>query len=639
MPNILTKRSLTPLGWAGIALLGSGLVLALLGIANLGFASYFPLVGLWCSVALFVCACGVLRTAGVTLDFFHRAVLVAFWAAAVLYAFWALNRRTFLYAWDYVNYILKQYQVEAAFSASPQEGFAAVFGSFSEDYTNFISLFTEFPFCLTARTGDSYAFAQVFCIVPALLVVLAGTVVKVGQMLKVRHRFYFFLIGLSWAFTYPFLRMSAMLAQPDWLGLVFAFAILLLTLDYRFDRLEPARFVLIFFSTAAIILTRRRDLYFVVGYYAAYALLVFCSSVRLAKQGEKTAAFRRVRNILVFGAVCLIAMVLLLWPMVSKILSFDYAGRYAYYNVGGMAEEIRYHLMRVGLLNFLLIALGLGFCRKKKLPALPCLAGCEILISMVLFTRVQNTGSHQMLLFVPGWILLFLVGAAALAEGIERRKALKLGYWGFTIAFAVSVRCSPLTVLALPDFVLDHLSLPSTEYFTKMDKLVYDRKDAGQIQALTDWLDEALAPGETAYMIPNDMLYNPDHFKYCDLPDLRLTGKLSDPFSIPGTHTFPMQFFEAKFVLTADPFPQTYVFEGELSHVFNEKFLAVRDQYFEPVTQFDMGNGTTFTIWRRSVAPTREEIEYYLAAFAAQDAQYPELFSQAAESWMAAHGL
>ena len=85
MPNILTKRPLTPLGWAGIALLGSGLVLALLGIANLGFASYFPLVGLWCSVALFVCARGVLRTAGVTLDFFHRAVLVAFWAAAVLY--------------------------------------------------------------------------------------------------------------------------------------------------------------------------------------------------------------------------------------------------------------------------------------------------------------------------------------------------------------------------------------------------------------------------------------------------------------------------------------------------------------------------------------------------------------------------
>ena len=639
MPNQISNRSFTPLGRAGIALAGSGLILLLLGVFNIGFASYFPLVGLWCSCLLLFGAFLVLRVSGTELDFFHCAVLVGFWAAAVLYVYWALGRRTFLYAWDYVNYILKQYSVEAAFASSPHEGFAAVFGSFAEDYTNFISLFTEFPFCLTARTGDSYAFAQVFCIVPSLLVLLAGVVIKVGQMLQVKHRFYFFLIGLSWAFTYPFLRMSAMLAQPDWLGLVFAFAIFLLTLDYRFERPEPVRFVLIFLSTAAIILTRRWYLYFVVGYYFAYALLVIFSSVRLAKQGEKQTAFRRVRNLILFGVVCLIAMLLLLWPMVSKILSFDYAGRYSYYNVGGMAEELRYHLLRVGLLNFILIGLGLVFCRKKKLPALPCLAGCELLVSMVLFTRVQNSGSHQMLLFVPSWILLFLVGAAALAEGINRHKALKLSYWGFTIAFAVSVRCSPLTVMALPDLVLDHLSLPSTEYFTTMDRLVYDRKDAGQIRAIAGWLDENLAPGETAYMIPNDMLYNPDHFRYCDLPELQLTGKLTDSFSIPGTHNFPMQFFTSKYVITADPFPQTYVFEGELSHLFNAHFLAAKDPYFRQVTSFDMGNGTTFTVWQRTAAPTREEIESYLQVFADQDAQYPEMFSELAEQWMAAHGL
>ena len=193
--------------------------------------------------------------------------------------------------------------------------------------------------------------------------------------------------------------------------------------------------------------------------------------------------------------------------------------------------------------------------------------------------------------------------------------------------------------MALPNFVLDHLSLSSTEYFTTMDKLTYDRKDADQIEALADWLDENLSDGETAYMIPNDMLYNPDHFKYCDLPEIRLSGKLSDSFSVPGTHNFPMQFFEAKYVITADPFPQTYVFEGELSHVFNEKFLAVRKQYFEQVKRFDMGNGTVFTVWKRTTEPTREEIEYYLRAFVAEDAQYPEMFSEVAEQWMANHGL
>ena len=61
-------------------------------------------------------------------------------------------------------------------AAGPAAGFAYVFGSFAEDYTNFITLFTEFPFCLTARTGDSYAFSQVFCVLPSLMVLLAGVV-------------------------------------------------------------------------------------------------------------------------------------------------------------------------------------------------------------------------------------------------------------------------------------------------------------------------------------------------------------------------------------------------------------------------------------------------------------------------------
>ena len=64
-----------------------------------------------------------------------------------------------------------------------------------------------------------------------------------------------------------------------------------------------------------------------------------------------------------------------------------------------------------------------------------------------------------------------------------------------------------------------------------------------------------------------------------------------------------------------------------------------RDEYFEQEATFDMGNGTTFTIWRRTVAPTRAEVEYYLSAFKEEDAQYPEMFSEIAESWLAARGL
>lgn len=639
MSGIVSRLSVLGKVWLGLAT--GAMALIIFCLAAPGSSLFFPLVSLWCNAALFALALLVLRRAGMELDLFHKAVLVGLWAAAVLYFYWTLGSRTFLYHWDYVNYILKQYNAEAAFAQSTGAGFRFLLDSITEDYTNFITLFTEFPFCLSGKTGDDYAFCQVFSVLPSLLVLLAGLTVKVGRMLRVKNRFWYFLIGFSWCATFPFVRMSAVLGQPDWFGLIFAFMLMLLTLDYRFDRIDLPRYLLIFAATAGIILTRRWYLYFVVGYCFAYVLLLVVSSVRPVKDGQPSRAVHRMVRLVAFGLCAAGAMVLLLLPMVRKILSFDYAGRYSYYNFGGITLELAAQTLRIGLLNFILIGMGLWFAAKRRLPALPCLAGAELLVSLVLFTRVQNTGSHQMLLFVPGWLLLFLVGSAALADGLKKHTAVKLCYWGFTMVFAVSVRCSPLTTVALPGFVVDHFSLKAVSEFVRLDKLTYDRTDAAQIQRVDDWIDAHCdaEKGEFAYMIPHDMLYNSDIFQYAALPDIQLQGKLSAGISIPGTHEFPVRFFEAKYVLTAEPLPQTFVSGGELSGRWNALFCAARDAHFTQAASFDMGNGTVFTVWERTEPADRAEVEYYLDAFAQEDVLYPEMFSQVAEAWLAGHGL
>ena len=639
MSGIVSRLSVLGKVWLGLA--AGAMALIIFCLAASGSSLFFPLVSLWCNAALFALALLVLRRAGVELDLFHKAVLVGLWAAAVLYFYWTLGSRTFLYHWDYVNYILKQYHAEAAFAQNTGAGFRFLLDSITEDYTNFITLFTEFPFCLSGKTGDDYAFCQVFSVLPSLLVLLAGLTVKVGRMLRVKNRFWYFLIGFSWCATFPFVRMSAVLGQPDWFGLIFAFMLMLLTLDYRFDGIDLPRYLLIFAATAGIILTRRWYLYFVVGYCFAYVLLLAVSSIRLAKDGQPSRAVHRMVRLVVFGLCAAGAMVLLLLPMVRKILSFDYAGRYSYYNFGGITLELAAQTLRIGLLNFILIGMGLWFAAKRRLPALPCLAGAELLVSLVLFTRVQNTGSHQMLLFVPGWLLLFLVGSAALADGLKKHTAVKLCYWGFTMVFAVSVRCSPLTTVALPGFVVDHFPLKAVSEFVRLDKLTYDRTDAAQIQRVDDWIDAHCdaEKGEFAYMIPHDMLYNSDIFQYAALPDIQLQGKLAAGISIPGTHEFPVRFFEAKYVLTAEPLPQTFVSGGELSGRWNALFCAARDEHFTQAASFDMGNGTVFTVWERTEPADRAEVEYYLDAFAQEDVLYPEMFSQVAEAWLAGHGL
>ena len=62
-------------------------------------------------------------------------------------------------------------------------------------------------------------------------------------------------------------------------------------------------------------------------------------------------------------------MVILLRPMVSSsILAYNYAGRYSYYNGGGLALEAFYHIGRMGLFNILLMVLGLAFAAKHRAP-------------------------------------------------------------------------------------------------------------------------------------------------------------------------------------------------------------------------------------------------------------------------------
>ena len=109
-------RRLSPLQWAGGGLGGCAVLLALLGLLAPASAFFFPLLSLWASVGLFVLALCVLRVAGAELDFFHKAVVFGIWAVAVVYFYWTLSSRSFVYVWDYANYLLKQYDAEAAFA-------------------------------------------------------------------------------------------------------------------------------------------------------------------------------------------------------------------------------------------------------------------------------------------------------------------------------------------------------------------------------------------------------------------------------------------------------------------------------------------------------------------------------------------
>ena len=116
-------------------------------------------------------------------------------------------------------------------------------------------------------------------------------------------------------------------------------------------------------------------------------------------------------------------------------------------------------------------------------------------------------------------------------------------------------------------------------------------------------------------MIPTRYALQSRPLQNCRLPDapindrgLRLLG--------PGTHNFPMQFFRGQIhIYHLRPFPQTCVGSGGDVHQAERPVPRRESQYFAFEQSFDMGNGTTFTIWEAHRCPHPEEVEYYLSAF------------------------
>lgn len=595
---------------------------------------FFPLLSFWLDVMLFCGALGVLRMAKIRFDRFHWVFIGLVFAGVTASFLIQLASRDFIYCWDYANYVTRQYEAEQAFLLGPAAGLGQIFSTLADDYTSYINLFTEFPFCLTDHTPDAYAASLMVSVFPTLLLLLAGLVEKLGQIFGAANRRLFFVLALSITAACPFLRLPAALAQPDWFGLIFAFAILLLTVDYRFERTDLARWAVLFLATEVLILTRRWYLYFIVGYYFSYALLVVLGGVRQLREGRRAEAMARFKRLALFGAGSVLLMTLLLWPIVQHILSYDYAQRYAAYNVGGLLTELYYQSFRLGLFNLALMVLGLRMAFQKGKQPLAGMMVCYLAVSILLFTRVQNMGAHQTLLLVPGYFALIIVGVAALLELAAHRQKLLWGGWACLMVLSLTVRLSPLTIVALPEPIVEAIDIQ----FTQLDDLIYDRTDRPGIEALAEWIDANCAEGEQAYIIPHSMPYNPDVFLNYALPEKPLEGKICFGFGVAGTQNFPVEIFDAKYVITADPFPWCYEV-SDVAERLNNCFLQETEGYFAQVATFDMGNGTVFTVWQRTQPADRGQAERFLAAFAAEDAQFPEMFSQVIESWCAQRGL
>lgn len=581
-----------------------------------GFVSY---VLLWGGLL------GAMRVSGVRLTRWQIAGIAVAVLLSLSYFTLEIHRRQFIYYFDYGHYYQKQIAYENFFGMGLWAGLKNIFvlGAYgaSYDYTNYICLFVELPYAFTPKTGDWYTLSCCAVILPPLFTAFAALANKTVSLLGVKRSGLATGLGFLGCASMPLVYRALSYGQPDNIGLIFVIMIFLLTAGYWFERVQWSRWFLLLASVYLLIVCRRWYAYWLVAYTACYAV---AWAARLIRSHDRRRCLKTLRNALGFLLPSLGLIVLALWPMLQAIVSYDYALYYAAYSSGGFVPELKSQASWLGWLTCFIFSVGLAWgIANKKGRTLAFANACTFLLSLFLFTRVQNMGAHQSLLLVPSYCVFAILAASAIAS--LRIAVLR----NASVALVSILLTAQLGLNALPGFTTDRPWLARCSLPTP------DRDDIPQVEELAHWIAENVYHGEIAYMIPHGSPYNPDVFRNALLPDVETRGKLAYGSAVLGTHSFPTELPEAKYVLTCEPFCPN----GHAGKI-NDAFLDYLDQgAFVAECTFDMGNGYVFTAYRRLLPASRDEVLHYLPYLEEENRQFPEMFEGVLERYLLENGL
>ena len=433
---------------------------------------------------------------------------IALLAAIVYY-------RQDLYGQDAVNYFAKQNLLLASFDSN---GFYGVHllaeNLLTADYKMFLNLFVSVPYLFTTRSINAFMVCYALtCFVPAWAALLLCAR-KLGRWMGTSSRLYLPLCMAAMV-SWPMFLWPATNGMPDFFGLAFVGAILLLTADYRFETLEFPRLIALFCATFALILTRRWYMFWVLAYYLTYAAAVLAGAAR-QKRFAGTLG-----NLCKFGFPSVLGIVLPLFLTFKTILTTDYADIYGAYYGGGFVNNVVWLFKTQGTLFWVLAAIGLAMalrCRQVRWPV--TVVTVSGVLAMALFTRTQSLGYHQALLLAPLFLCLLF---ACLAAGRRPRLEAALAALLLAMNLEASLGFWPNGPGLLTDV---RISLTR-------------RTDLAQIAAVTDFVAANCGPDETVYININSDGYSGSSLAFSDPARPELQTMILYEASVPSTHGFP----------------------------------------------------------------------------------------------------
>lgn len=522
----------------------------------------------------------------------------------LLYSFYIISvlTRKFIYYWDYSCYYNNQMSTIESFKIGILTGIKSfITSTWSGEYGTFLNFIPQVIFNLTNKSINSYLISCVLLFIPYLVLTYSIVIKRIIVLLKISKEKIIFPLSIISLILMPILHGTFIYGQPDLFGLVFIFMIIALTIDYDFKKIELDRLTMIFLSTYMLTISRRWYIYWIISYYALYVLYILLSN----KKQLKTI----IKNIIIYGVVVGIIYIVTLLPFIKNTLLNNYSSSYSFYSNGGAIYELGCQIRHLGYLQFIIIIGGLIYgLLEKKYRKMTILAIIQYLMIIIMFTRIQTMGIHHSLLLLPCYLYginLFILCI------IKNNKKIS------------TVLITVLMLVLILNAYYGYNNKTSILYTDVSLKPIDDINYQG-IKEVTDWLEKNIdGKDNKVYMIVHNNTFNPDKFRNFYTPNSKVHKYLPYGSSIIGVHKFPTELFDAKYIITTDPFVPTSVDE-KYNNVFND---LVNEEIFTLKESFTMKDKTKILVYERVKEVDNEEKNKYLEALKEESEKYPKLYS------------
>lgn len=501
-----------------------------------------------------------------------------------------------IYFWDISAYWKNSINILDVFENSFYDGVKETVKSLSSDY-NYLPIIPILPLMKIFGTSRLFFILSIFnlYVIPFGIIMLLIMKKIVTSFTNINITSFSTALSLSAILVFPQTLIPILEGRPDAISLIFVSLIFYLLVKTRMECIS--NYVMLGFLIVPIIVLRRYFVFWVIGFLVALWIILAIKHFINFGLTKKTISkiIKLTIKFLITLSITGIIMLVVFKPLFMRYITPNYSDQYSAYLLGGFLNQIKlfieyYGLILLGVILFSFLLL-IKVIRDNFLRLFLVMLPISGFISFILFTRVQTLGTQHMYIFIP---MFSIISSTAIMYLSSKNKISKL----LGVILYVTILILSINSFTGERSIAKNHSINIVWGISKNVRPIV-RKDIEELRKIDSDLKGIMKNNDYLYILSSSELINDDLLANINLPKPP-TYNISGVKHIDKRDGFPSYFFDANYILVADPI-QTHVTEDgqRVITVLASKILEGEAHNLEHIKTYNIDNNIKLKLFKK----------------------------------------